>query len=153
MEPGLTSALAAVMGALAGGLSSLASTWVGERSRNRRDLLQRDIAKRETTYSDFIEKAAQLSFDAATHRADEAVEEPALELVKLYAVSSRIRLFASDRVLRASEKVIEQLLVQFGDEVITTEQLRESLLHGKEDIVKDFSVACRNELQGLQRKL
>ena len=49
MEPGLTSALAAVMGALAGGLSSLASAWVGERSRNRRDLLQRDIAKRETT--------------------------------------------------------------------------------------------------------
>ncbi|HWO01828.1 MAG TPA: hypothetical protein VNS63_21415 [Blastocatellia bacterium] len=153
MEPGLTSALAAVMGALVGGLSSLASTWVGERSRNRRDLLQREIGKRETTYSDFIEKAAQLTYDAATHRAADVVGETALELVKLYAVASRIRLFASDRVLLAAEKVIEQLLVRFGDEVLTDEQLRESILQNKEDFLKDFSAACRNELQGLQRKL
>ena len=55
----VTSGVAAIMGALVGGLASLASTWLGERSRHRRDLLQREIAKRETAYSDFIRPCVQ----------------------------------------------------------------------------------------------
>ena len=48
----ISNGLAAIMGALVGGLASLASTWVSERTRNRQALLQREITKRETTYSD-----------------------------------------------------------------------------------------------------
>ena len=55
------------MGALVGGLASLTSTWVGERSRHRRDLVQREIAKRETAYSDFIDQASKLFVASATH--------------------------------------------------------------------------------------
>jgi hypothetical protein len=151
MDSGITSAVAAVMGAFMGGLASLASTWVGERSRNRRDLLQGEIAKREATYSDFIGKATRLLAESATHHVEESVDEIMVGLVSLYAVSSRIRLFASDRVLLAAEQVVERILVRFGDENISAEQLRTILLERKEDLLKDFSIACRHELQDLQR--
>ena len=63
----ISNGLAAIMGALVGGLASLASTWVSERTRNKRALLQREITKRETTYSDFIQHASKLFVASATH--------------------------------------------------------------------------------------
>ena len=125
MNGGVTSALAAIMGAFVGGFASLASTWIGERSRHRRDLLQREIVNRETTYSEFIERASKLYVASATHRIDDDAEE--LEgMVTLYAVSSRIRLFASDQVIAEAEKVIEGIVRQYGEDNLSAEQLRRS---------------------------
>jgi len=98
MSGEITSASAAILGAIVGGLASLTSTWIGEQSRNRREILQREIAKRETAYSDFIERASKVYVASATHRIvdDEAEVE---RVVPLYSVASRIRLFASDKVI------------------------------------------------------
>jgi hypothetical protein len=150
MDSGITSALAAVMGASVGGLASLASTWIGERNRNRRDLVQGEIVRRESTYSDFIEKASQLYAASATHRIDDD-EGEVVGLVSLYALSSRIRLFASDPVILEAEKVVERMIKRYGDEKISAEQLRTSALENKKDPLKDFSISCRRELQDLQR--
>ncbi|SRR6266536_1606596 len=150
MDSGLTSALAAVMGASVGGLASLASTWIGDRNRNRRDLLQGEIVRRESTYSDFIEKASQLYAASATHRIDDD-EGEVVGLVSLYAVSSRIRLFASDQVILEAEKVVERMIERYGDEKISAEQLRTSALENRKDPLKDFSITCRRELQELQK--
>jgi hypothetical protein len=150
MDSGITSALAAVMGASVGGLASLASTWIGERNRNRRDLMQGEIVRREGTYSEFIEKASQLYAASATHRIDDD-EGEVVGLVSLYAVSSRIRLFASDQVILEAEKVVEHMIKRYGDEKISAEQLRTSALENKNDPLKDFSISCRRELQELQR--
>ena len=138
------------MGAIVGGLASLTSTWVGERSRHRRDLLQREIARRETAYSDFIERASKLYVASATHRIDDDDEE--LEgMVSLYAVSSRIRLFASEKVIKEAEKVVDRIITQYGDDNISAEELRVSAAETRDDPLKDFSVICRRELQYLQR--
>src|SRR5258705_13743369 len=150
MDSGITSALAAVMGASVGGLASLASTWIGERNRNRRDLVQGEIVRRESTYSEFIEKASQLYAASATHRIDDDEGEVG-GLVSLYAVSSRIRLFASDQVILEAEKVVARMMERYGDEKISAEQLRTSALESKKDPLKDFSIACRRELRDLQR--
>jgi hypothetical protein len=150
MDGGVTSALAAITGAFVGGLASLANTWVGERSRHRRDLLQREIAKRETTYSDFIERASNLYVASATHRIDDDDEEVA-GMVSLYAASSRIRLFASDQVIVEVEKVIDRIARQYGADNLSAEQLRLSTVETRDDPLKAFSVICRSELQDLQR--
>jgi len=152
MDPGVTSALAAVMGASVGGLASLASTWLGERSRNRRHLLQGEIVKRESAYSEFIETASNLFAVSATHRIENDVTEM-VGLVPLYAVSSRIRLFASERVILEADKVIDWIIARYFDENISAEQLRTSAIKKKEDPLKDFSIVCRSELQDLQRGL
>jgi len=146
----VTSGLAAVMGAVVGGLASLTSTWLGERSRHKRDLLQREISRRETTYSDFIERASKLYVASATH----SIEEDEAEIegaVSLYAVASRIRLFASDQVIEEAEKVLDLIIAQYGAENISVEQLRESGIK-KKDPMKAFSVICRRELQDIQRR-
>ena len=150
MDPGVTSALAAVMGASVGGLASLASTWLAERSRNRRHLLQGEIVKRESAYSEFIETASNLFAVSATHRIEDDVTEM-VGLVPLYSVSSRIRLFASERVIHEAEKVIDWIIARYLDENISAEQFRTSAIEKKEDPLKDFSIVCRRELQDLQR--
>ena len=148
----LSNGVAAIMGALVGGLASLASTWVSERTRHKRDLLQREITKRETTYSDFIQHASKLFVASATHNLnDDANLASELEgAVSLYGIASRIRLFASDRVIKEAEAVLDLILIQFGSENISVEQLRKKKL-SERDPLKAFSVSCRRELQDLQR--
>ena len=154
MNGDISNGLAAIMGALVGGLASLASTWVSERTRHRRDLIQREIAKRETTYSDFIDHASKLYVTSATHNInddDAASLETELEgAVSLYGIASRIRLFASDRVIAEAEAVLDMILRQFGAENISVQQLREKKLNER-DPLKAFSVSCRRELHELQR--
>ncbi|HZS03289.1 MAG TPA: hypothetical protein VFD58_00310 [Blastocatellia bacterium] len=150
MNGGVTSALAAIIGAFVGGFASLASTWVGERSRHRRDLLQREIARRETAYSEFIDQASRLYVASATHHIDD--DDAELEgMVSLYAVASRIRLFASDRVMTEAEKVIDRIFMQFGADNISAEQLRMSAVETRDDPLVAFSIVCRHELQDIQR--
>jgi len=150
----LSNGMAAIMGALVGGLASLASTWVSERTRHRRDLVQREVTKRETTYSDFIDHASRLYVISATHNlndGDEASIESELQgAVSLYGIASRIRLFASDRVIREAEAVLDLILMQFGAENISVDQLREKKFDDR-DPLKAFSISCRRELKTLQK--
>jgi hypothetical protein len=142
--------MAAVMGAFVGGLASLASTWVGERSRHRRDLLQREVDKREHAYSDFIERASKVFVASATHNIDD--DDGEIEgMVDLYAISSRIRLFASDQVIKEAEQVIDRIFAQYGDANMSTEQLLTNAVEKRDDFLKPFSIVCRRELRGIQR--
>ena len=152
MDGGLANGVAAVAGALVGGLASLTSSWVGERTRQKRDMLQREINKRESTYSEFIEHASKLYVTSATHNLKEAADlEWELDgAVSLYGIASRIRLFASDRVIKEAEAVLDLILVQFGAENISVDELRKKKLQER-DPLKAFSVSCRQELQHLQR--
>jgi hypothetical protein len=147
----VTSAAAAIMGAFVGGLASLTSTWVGERSRHRRDMVQREIAKRETAYADFIDQASKVFVASATHNIDD--DEVELEgTVSLYAVASRIRLFASDPVMKEAEQVLNLIITQFGAENLSVEQLRATAME-KKDPLKAFSAICRRELKDVQRRM
>ena len=151
MDGGITNGLAAILGALAGGLASVASTWMSERTRHRQDLLQREITKRETTYAEFIDHASKLYVMSATHKLDDDasnVESELESVVSLYGIASRIRLFASDRVIKEAEAVLDRILIQFGAENISLEELREKKLE-EPDPPKAFSVSCRHELQDL----
>ena len=153
MDSGLSNGVAAIMGALVGGLASLTSTWVSERTRHKRDLLQREITKRESTYSEFIDHASKLYVTSATHNLNDhdANFESELEgAVSLYGIASRIRLFASDRVIKEAEAVLDVILIQYGAENISLHELREKKLNER-DPLKAFSVSCRRELQELQR--
>jgi hypothetical protein len=150
MNSGVISALAAIMGAIVGGLASLASTWISERSRRRRDILQREITKREAAYSEFIDRASKIYVASATRHID--ADDAEIEgTISLYAVVSRIRLFASDQVITEAEKVIDQIFMQFGATNISVEQLRKIAVETRDDPLRTFSIVCRHELQEIQR--
>ena len=73
-------------------------------------------------------------------------------MVSLYAVSSRIRLFASDLVITEAEKVIEGIVRQYGEDNLSAEQLRMSAAEKRYDPLKAFSVICRRELQDIHHR-
>jgi len=144
----MTSGVAVLLGAIVGGLASLTSTVLGERSRHKRDLVQREISKRETAYSDFIEHASKLYVASATHHIND--DENELDgTVALYAVASRIRLFASDKVMDEAEDVLQLIIKQYGADNLSVEQLRRTAME-KKDPLKEFSVICRRELKEIQ---
>src|SRR5262249_23424672 len=108
------------------------------------------IAKRETAYSEFIDQASKLYVASATHHIDDDAGE-LVDTVSLYAIASRIRLFASDQVITEAMKVIDRIFTQYGAANISVEQLRVSAVERRDDPLIAFSVVCRHELQDMQR--
>ena len=68
MDPATQSAsitaLAAIAGSVVGGLASFATTYFTRRNQAHRDLLSRDVARREELYSHFIKEATNLYIDS-----------------------------------------------------------------------------------------
>ena len=54
MDPAIVSALAAVLGSLAGGSATVAAGRVAQRTQGRRELVQADIREREQLDSAFV---------------------------------------------------------------------------------------------------
>jgi hypothetical protein len=108
------------------------------------------MVKRETTYAEFIEQGSRLYVDTAMHNIhdDEASVHVIVEsAVSLYGVASRIRLFASDRVIKEAEEVLDLIMKQFDSENLSVEQLRKSGEFKEKDPLKTFSIICRRELK------
>ena len=147
MDSGLITAFAVVSGSLVGALGSAAGTWITQRHQDRRDLLGKNMIRREALYSDFIAESARLLVDALEHN----VSDPQ-KLIPVYALMSRIRLSSSARVLETAEEVIKMILDAYSQPNLTPEQIRSRAANG-EDPLRQFSNTCRAELDSLQRRL
>lgn len=139
--------LAAIAGSLVGALGSAVGTWITARHQDRRDLLGKQIARREALYSDFIGESARLIVDAMQHNASDLQR-----LLPVFALASRIRLSSSAPVLQAAERVIETIVSTYPQPNRTAEQIEADALNGQ-DPLRPFSDACRTELDSLQRQL
>jgi hypothetical protein len=140
-------ALAAIAGSLVGALGSAAGTWITARHQDRRDLLGKQIARREALYSDFIGESARLLVDAMQHNASDLQT-----MLPVYALLSRIRLSSSRLVLEQAEQVIRTIVSTYPQPNLTPEQIESDAVNGQ-DLLKPFSDACRTELDLLQRQL
>jgi hypothetical protein len=142
MNSAILSALAALAGSSVGALSPILSNYVLQRSQTQRDLLVRQVAERETLYSDFINEASRVYAHSQTHNL-ECLDA----LVSLYARVSRIRLLASKPVVNAAEGIVRQIVTQYGEPNLTVEETRAAAIAAKADPLDVFSFACRTELQ------
>jgi hypothetical protein len=147
MNSGIITALAAISGSLVGALGSAVGTWITQRHQDRRDLLGRQIVRRETLYSDFIAESAHLLVDAMEHNVRDLQK-----LIPVYALLSRIRLSSSERVLQTAERVIKTIVNTYPQPNLTAEQIESRALNGQ-DPLKEFSDTCRAELDWLQRQV
>jgi hypothetical protein len=84
-------ALAAIAGSLVGALGSASATWITARHQDRRDLLGKQVARREALYSDFIAESARLLVDAMQHNSSDLQT-----MLPVFALASRIRLSSSE---------------------------------------------------------
>jgi hypothetical protein len=60
MNPAIISAVAALGGSSVGALAPVLSNFIFERGVTQRELLNRQIAQRETLYSDFINEGSRI---------------------------------------------------------------------------------------------
>jgi len=82
MDAPSISALAALGGALIGGLTSFAASWVTQQSQSRAQQLAHKLTRREQLYKDFVEEASKLYADSLVH------ETPDIsQLIRLYAMN------------------------------------------------------------------
>jgi len=145
MDTALLSALSAVLGSLVGGSASVATTWMAQKTLNRREVLREELRKREALYGEFIGECAKLFMDAFTHN----LEKPD-SLLPVFAQINRIRLCASREVLAEAERVLTRLTDQYFAKNLTVEDLRQLAHTEQADPLRDFGEACRAELKSLR---
>ena len=139
--------VAVISGSLVGALGSAVGTWITARHQDRRDLLGKQIARREPLYSDFIGESARLLADAMQHN-----DRDLQKMIPVYALLSLSRLSSSKPVLQTAEKVIKTIVNTYPQPNLTAEQIESRAVNGQ-DPLREFSDRCRAELDWLQRQV
>ena len=145
MDPAIVSALAAVLGSLAGGSATVAAALVTQRAQGRRELMQAEIHRRQALYGDFLRECSKRLVDAFSH----TLEEPQ-KLVTAYELLNRIRLSASDAVLAEAEGVVRRITDQYFLPNLSIEEIHALVKAERADPLKSFGEACRVELKAMQ---
>ena len=142
MDNTLTSVLAALSGSVIGATTPVISNFVIQRSATQRELTNREIAQREELYSEFIRQGTSCYAKALSQNLENIDE-----IVAMYALVNRIRLFASRSVLDAAEAFVKKLVERYGEKNMTIEQIKLVALEQHADPLNDFALKCRLELR------
>jgi hypothetical protein len=141
MDSTLITAVAAACGSLVGTAATAVTTWITQRTQTVHAEREGKLRDREALYGEFIAEASRLTVEALGH----SLEQPDT-FVKLYGITGRIRLVATDSVLAAAEVCIRQIIDLYAKPNMTVEQIRLAFERDRLDPIRDFSVACRKEL-------
>jgi hypothetical protein len=100
MNASIISALAGLIGAAIGGLTSGLASWFAQKTQAHLQWLVYERSRRQDLYKEFIEAASQCYADARQH------EKPEMSaLVDLYAKIGRMRLLSSPTVVASAEQI------------------------------------------------
>ena len=124
----------------------MGASWLTQRTQVRAEEVAHDIARREDLYKDFIEEASKLYADALEHdKADIS------KLVRLYALVSRMRVRSLPAVIESADRVMQTIIETYFKPNIALHELSETLKDRSAiDPLREFSEACRGELQTLR---
>ena len=106
--------------------------------------MAKELADRQTLYSDFISEATRLYADALTSSMFKVSE-----VVGIYALVSRIRLIAPNTAVLAAEAVVTTIIERYSEENLTLEDLSKAASSVKLDQLHQFSTTCRQDLSQL----
>lgn len=149
MDTTILSGMAGVLGSLVGGSATVAMAWITQRTLNRRELLGAETSKRESLYGEFINECSARAVDSFENTLDKSER-----LLSIYALLNRIRICASDAVLREAERALASIAEQYFSPNLSLEQMRALVRDGaKTDPLRGFAEACRAELRSLQTAL
>ena len=137
--------IAALFGAVIGGLLSVLASWLAQRVQSKAQLLSQEISRRQQLYSDFVEAAARCFGNALME------SEPNTGLLaKFYGDIGRIRLQSSEMVVVEANRIAHRILDTYGDRNRSKMEITDFLAHDSIDLFSDFGDACRAELARLQ---
>lgn len=142
MDTPILTAMAGLAGAAIGGFTSFATSWLTLRTQMREKMRSTARARREKVYTDFIKEAARLFGDALGHE-----REDVSDLIALYALVARMRLMASAPVVEKADNVLAAIVTTYLGPNRTLHELRDFANKGGLDPLRQFSEACRTELE------
>src|SRR5215469_16651081 len=137
MDASVITAVAALIGATIGGLTSVLASWLTQRTQARAEWLAQDRMRRQEVYQEFIEEATRCYVDALQHG------EPDLgTLVNLYARISRMRVQSSRDVADEAELIGRKIVDTYLSPDKTFVEIRQMLADGTIDILGTFGEKC-----------
>jgi hypothetical protein len=148
MDSAIVSAMAGVLGSLVGASAAVATAWITQKTQSKRELIQEEMRRREALYGEFVAECAKLLIDAFTHTLDKPDT-----LLALYALINRIRLCASQPVLREAERLLTRVAEQYFSRNLTLEEMRALTRSEGADPLKSFGEACRVELKSIRARV
>lgn len=136
------------MGSLVGAAAVVTAAWITQRTVNKRKLMRRDVRVRETLYGEYMVECATLLMDALSHK----LERPQT-LLGAYSLINRIRMCASETVLKEAERLLRRVTEQYFAENLPLEELRRIARAEGADPLEAFGNACRLELEGIRERI
>src|SRR5262249_12805803 len=136
MDASAITALAALLGATIGGLTSLTATWLTQRRQLRAPWLGQDLMQRQDLYQEIIEDAARCYTHALQH-----AEADIPALVSLYAKLGRMRIVSSPKVLETAGEIERNIVDTYLAPDKTFLELRDMVHSGKVNLLQEFSAA------------
>ena len=105
MNDAYLAALSAISGSVIGALATLGTTWVSQRTQERAEHHIRAVSRRQQLYEEFMEEASKVYSDALVHELGDLSK-----LVRLYALMSKLRLFAPAHILAHADEIAAKLI-------------------------------------------
>ena len=141
-SPAYLSAVAALVGTFVGGVTSIATSWLGQQRQTKEQRRAREKDELQALYKQFIEDASKLYGDALEHNTTEIPK-----LVDIYATLNRMRVLSSPKVIAAADNALRMIVATYAKENATFSGIRQSISHGFPDPLRAFSEACHQELK------
>jgi hypothetical protein len=146
MDAAYISAFAALAGTAVGGLTSFATSWTTQQAHARAQRLAAERDSRAALFGRFLDEAAKLYTEALQNRRDDIIG-----MIGIYALTNRIRLTSSPQVVEAADTVCRIIVDTYLAPNMTLEEMRAYWIDKHVDPLRDFSEACRQELQAFGR--
>jgi hypothetical protein len=150
VDPAVVGALTGLLGSVIGGSASIATTWLTKHAADRSKRLSSELNRRESLYGDFIKECSKLLIDSLDH----SLDRPEC-MVTAYSLFNRITLVSSAPVVATANAVLRALIEGYFRRNLTMEEIRDLVLQGDDSAghpLSEFSLACRAELDALQRR-
>jgi hypothetical protein len=103
---------------------------------------------RQELYGQFIDECARLLMDAFQH----SLEKPET-FVHVHALLNRIRLNATEPVLKEAEQLVLRITDQYFSSNLSVQEMHELTRSHDGDPLKAFGEACRAERKAIQARL
>ena len=136
------SAVAALVGTFVGGITSIATSWLGQQRQTKEQRRARQKAEMQALYKLFIQDASKLYMDALEHNTTEVPN-----LVDIYATLNRMRVLSSPKVIAAADNALRMIVDTYAKENTTFSGIKQLIDHGFPDPLRAFSEACHEELK------
>ena len=141
MDAAYVSAFFGLAGVSIGGLTSFLTTWLTQQAQLREKHREAESNKRQELFNDFIIEASRLYGDALSHEKDDVTD-----MVQLYALVAKIRLWASRPVVTAAEHAMDSIVKTYLEPNRSLHEIRTLAMEGHMNFLLEFGEACRADL-------